>query len=93
MPSGYTLVGTPVVSQGSFDVSNGKWAVGDISIGSTATMSITALVNEMGVLTNIAAIIFADQFDPNIGNNLSTASVGVQISDLIISICPEELLP
>jgi len=85
LPSGYTLVGTPVVSQGSFDVSNGKWAVGDISIGSTATMSITALVNEMGVLTNIAAIIFADQFDPNIGNNLSTASVGVQISDLIIS--------
>ena len=85
LPNGYTLVGTPGTSQGTYNSTSGLWEVGTIAKDASATLTINATVKNSGVFTNTAEIIAAEQFDPNVGNNLASVSVGLQSADLIIT--------
>ncbi|UMB53397.1 Ig-like domain-containing protein [Lutibacter sp. A64] len=78
LPSGYSLstVTAPVASIGTtYDSDSGLWAVGDLTVydntdaasiaATTATLTVTAIINESGNYTNIAEVTDADQKDPN----------------------------
>ncbi|NPA31480.1 MAG: DUF11 domain-containing protein, partial [Chloroflexi bacterium] len=64
LPNGYTYVSsTP--SQGTYDSGTGRWAVGDLANGATATLTITATVNASGNHINTAEVTAVDQGDPD----------------------------
>ncbi len=81
LPTGYTLSPDPnpiTVSQGTYYPSGpntGLWDLGDLVDygdgiappidGSVATLTIRAVVNESGIYTNTAEVVYADQEDPN----------------------------
>jgi uncharacterized repeat protein (TIGR01451 family) len=74
LPAGLNFVEWDA-SQGYYFVSSGYWSVGDLADGDSAWLTITATVNEVGDIENLAAIDFADQHDPVTGNNADTATV------------------
>lgn len=80
LPSGYVFVSANP-SIGTWLSPN--WDIGSLSNGATATMSITAKVNDSGTYANTATITGNDP-DTNQANNTSTATPSVQ-SNLSIS--------
>ena len=81
LPPGVNLVAA-APSQGSF---NGLlWNVGTLANGASAVMRITAQTAALGLLVNNAAV-GADQFDPNLMNNLAQAPITVLRSPGLIS--------
>jgi len=62
-------------SQGWYDVGSGMWAVGDLADGDDATLTISATVNIVSEINNIASVIAADQDDPYTSNNSAMATV------------------
>jgi uncharacterized repeat protein (TIGR01451 family) len=78
LPSGLTYVSaTP--SQGTYTSASGLWDVGGtVAVGATATLAITAKVNQdMGgtTIANTAAITAAGQFDTVAANNQASVSL------------------
>lgn len=71
LPSGYTFISAST-GTGSYNSSTGKWTIGTMNAGATATLTVTAQVNCNGDYTN-TAIISGDNADPVPNNN--TASV------------------
>jgi uncharacterized repeat protein (TIGR01451 family) len=71
---GVTVVGPNTPSQGTFDPTTGVWSVGTLAAGATATLTVTSRVEVLGPITNTAHAA-ADQFDPDLSNNSSTASL------------------
>ncbi|GHB67277.1 hypothetical protein GCM10007390_20730 [Persicitalea jodogahamensis] len=71
LPSGFTLV-SAVPSVGTFTAPN--WNVGNLAVGATPTLAITATVNCSGLYTNIASIA-SDLPDINPNNNKAFAVV------------------
>ncbi|MDY8137907.1 gliding motility-associated C-terminal domain-containing protein, partial [Aquimarina sp. 2201CG5-10] len=70
VPNGYTIVGSPTASQGTYVPGTGVWTVGSINNGSNATLTIVATVNATGTYVNVAEITASDNFDPDsIPNN------------------------
>ncbi|MFZ4394362.1 MAG: ice-binding family protein [Kiritimatiellia bacterium] len=68
LPAGLTyLTNNP----GLYTASNGIWNIGNLAVGSSTTLTITATVNTSVLVTNIAQVWTADQFDPSStpGNN------------------------
>ena len=63
LPSGFTLVGVPTSSAGTYAA--GVWTVGALGSGATQTLTITASVNASGDYTNIAQLTASNQADPN----------------------------
>ncbi len=62
LPAGLTFVSsTP--TQGTYDQGNGNWAVGNIAVGSTASLAIVATVTNAGSKTNTAEVTAANQTD------------------------------
>ena len=74
LPSGYVFVSANP-SVGTWSSPN--WNIGNLSNGATATMSITATVNDSGTYANTASITGNDP-DTNMANNTSTATPAVQ---------------
>ncbi|HEY7427204.1 MAG TPA: DUF11 domain-containing protein [Gemmataceae bacterium] len=73
LPAGVMfLSATP--SQGSFDPGSGHWTIGTLANGATATLQITGMVAAIGPITN-AASVTADEIDPDLANNSSTATI------------------
>ncbi len=73
LPAGTSFVSaTP--SQGDYDQGTGVWTVGSINTGSNATLSLIAIANTPGLITNTAEVLTADQQDPDStpGNNVSS---------------------
>jgi large repetitive protein len=53
LPAGLALVSaTP--SQGTYDAATGAWTVGDLSLSTSATLTLVASVNATGMLVNVA---------------------------------------
>jgi uncharacterized repeat protein (TIGR01451 family) len=73
-PSGVTVVGPNTPSQGTYDPVSGVWSVGTLPVGATATLTVTAQVEVLGPITNTAHA-GADQFDPDLSNNLDAATL------------------
>ncbi|RKN04933.1 DUF11 domain-containing protein, partial [Aquimarina sp. AD1] len=65
VPNGYTIVGTPTVSQGTYTVGTGVWDIGTINTSGTATLTIIATVNATGTYVNVAEVTASDNFDPD----------------------------
>ncbi|TVX99085.1 S-layer homology domain-containing protein [Cohnella terricola] len=84
LPAGLTFVSaTP--SQGSYNSATGVWTIGAVTTTSAASLSLQAEVASPAEQTNIATISHADQFDPNPGNNTSSATVNLQQADLSVT--------
>ena len=73
-PSSLTVVGPNTPSQGTFDSASGVWSVGTLAAGASATLIVIAQVDVLGPITNTASAM-ADQFDPDLSNNTSSASL------------------
>ncbi len=52
-------------SQGAYNVSRGRWTVGTLADGATATLQVVATVNTLGEKINVVEVWSVDQFDPN----------------------------
>ncbi|MEM9643598.1 MAG: DUF11 domain-containing protein [Planctomycetota bacterium] len=64
LPSGMTFV-TSTPSVGTYDPITGRWDLGNIPVGGSATLLIDAIVGTNATTTNVAEIVAADQFDPD----------------------------
>jgi uncharacterized repeat protein (TIGR01451 family) len=74
LPSGFAFGGaTP--SQGTYNPTSGLWTVGTLPNGVTATLTIEVVVAAQSPQTNTASLVHGDQIDPNLSNNVGTASV------------------
>ena len=56
-------------SQGSYSAGSGDWTIGALPVGQTATLSITATVNEAGDFTATASLLSSDRPDPAPANH------------------------
>jgi uncharacterized repeat protein (TIGR01451 family) len=83
MPPGLMVL-TATPSQGSFDAVSGRWAVGTLASGATATLQITGLVVVIGPVTNTASVT-ALQADPDLTNNVSSAAADVLFAGGLLS--------
>jgi uncharacterized repeat protein (TIGR01451 family) len=84
LPAGLSLLlATP--SQGAYSGANGLWTVGQVGIASPATLTLEARVASQAPVTNVATITHSDQFDPQSGNNTSSATETPQQADLRIT--------
>ena len=73
LPSGLNLfVAAP--SCGSYDATQGRWAVGDLATGASATLDMTVRVAAAGTITNTATAA-ATVNDPNPANNTASVSL------------------
>ncbi|MBD2038900.1 DUF11 domain-containing protein [Leptolyngbya sp. FACHB-321] len=70
LPSGVTF-SSATPSQGTYNNVSGRWTVGTIANGSSATLQIAVVVNTSSAVTNTAEVSASDQVDPNStpGNN------------------------
>lgn len=88
--AGLQIVGSPTVSQGTYDVATGVWDIGTVLTGggNTQTLTIQALVLAPAVntipaaRTNIAQITAVAEPDPNPANNRDDATVTPKYADL-----------
>jgi uncharacterized repeat protein (TIGR01451 family) len=74
-------------SAGTYNNGTGLWDIGNLGIGSVATLVVTAQVNSGtagSVITNTARLTAVDQADYNPANNVSSAIIRVQSADLTI---------
>jgi uncharacterized repeat protein (TIGR01451 family) len=87
LPAGLTYLSS-LPSQGSYDDATGVWTVGDLPAvggGSTATLSMTARVDQAGSLTNTATLTASNEPDSNASNNSSGVSLnGNPLADLVV---------
>jgi uncharacterized repeat protein (TIGR01451 family) len=78
VPAGLALVGA-LPSQGTFDAAANRWLVGTLPAGATATLQLAVRVLTVGPFVNTASV-GAEQSDPNLANNQSSAAVvGVRL--------------
>lgn len=75
LPAGFSYV-SHTVSVGTYASGTGLWSVGDLSFGSSATLTITATATVVGTITNTATTA-SSTFDPTPGNNSDSVSVVV----------------
>src|SRR5262249_29251263 len=68
-------------SQGTYNPATGVWTVGTLANGATATLTVTATVNNVRPLRNAAAAD-GDQFDPDPDDNTDAVIVWPQFADL-----------
>jgi len=87
LPSGVSY-DTSSTTQGIYNSSTGRWGVGSLSNGSSATLTIDATV-DLGTggstITNHIDGLSGDQVDPTPGNNLGSAAITVQSTDLTVA--------
>lgn len=73
LPSGYTFV-SALTDTGSYNAGTGVWDIGTLNASTTATLSITAVVNITGDYSNTATIT-GDVIDNEPINNTATISI------------------
>lgn len=86
LPNGLTYV-SGVTTQGAYATSNGKWNVGSLAPGVSATLTLTATVDNGqagATITNTANITGYNQLDVNTTNHRASASIEVRSTDLEI---------
>lgn len=72
LPTGYTYVSSTVTA-GTYNSTTGVWTVGAVANGASATLTVTARVNETGIYANTATISGSEP-DPVPGDNSSTVT-------------------
>lgn len=83
LPAGLSFVSaTPSV--GTYNQFTGVWTIGNLNVGSTATLNILATVTQSGQIVNTATIQ-GNEPDPNPNNNIDSVSLNGQSAELVIS--------
>ncbi|GGU58934.1 hypothetical protein GCM10010274_54770 [Streptomyces lavendofoliae] len=77
---------------GSYDPATGRWTVGDLADGATATLTLRAKATQAGPLTNTATAD-ADETDPRPGNNTDTVTICVENANSCGAECTVDLDP
>ncbi len=79
LPTTLTYVSSSA-TQGTYNYTTGIWTIGNLNVGSTATLSITATVKAgtQGQVIRNTAVTTSAVTDPNSGNNTSSVDVTVQ---------------
>lgn len=75
LPSGYTYISSSTTT-GAYNSSTGKWTIGNMNAGATASLTVTAQVNCNGNYTNTATIT-GDLSDQVSGNNSASVTPNV----------------
>ncbi|WBV61243.1 DUF11 domain-containing protein [Chryseobacterium camelliae] len=75
LPSGYTYISSSTAT-GTYNSSTGKWTIGNMNAGATASLTVTAQVNCNGDYTNTATIT-GDLSDQVPGNNSTSVTPNV----------------
>jgi len=75
LPSGFVYQ-SHSASTGTYSGGSGEWSIGSFNSGSTATLTINAVVNATGIYTN-TAVITGDAIDPVTTNNTASASITI----------------
>ncbi|MFO0807784.1 MAG: SdrD B-like domain-containing protein [Gemmataceae bacterium] len=75
LPAGLTFV-SAAGSQGSYDATTGVWAVGNVAVNGSATLTIQARVIRPGTITNLAQVSAANEPDVD-----STPNNGIPTED------------
>jgi uncharacterized repeat protein (TIGR01451 family) len=84
LPAGYLYVSN-TATIGSYNSSTGIWTIGDMNVGASGTLTVTASVNAIGNYTNIATIT-GNELDTNMVNNTSSVTPNANpVSDLAIT--------
>lgn len=93
LPAGLTFV-SDTASEGSYNPTTGVWTAGTVGTGTVTpvTLTIVAQVATPGAKTNTATVT-ADQYDPNLSNNTSSATVTPQESDLVLTKTVDDSTP
>lgn len=89
LPTGLSFV-SYAASQGTYNTITGVWAVGNVPAGSTATLTIVALVTAPGAITNSAEVIAVDQPDSDSVPNNNDPTEDDQ-DDAVIEAQPADL--
>ncbi len=84
LPAGLAFVGA-LPGEGTYDAALGTWTVGNVANGSSAILTVLAMVETPDTTTNIATITHSDQFDPNPGNNTADTVVTPQQADVVLA--------
>lgn len=87
LPAGLTFSNANT-TLGAYTASNGIWSVGFLNTGAWARLVVTASVDLASggfILTNTAAISFADRPDTNLLNNSASVTVAVRSVDLSVT--------
>ena len=63
LPAGLTYVSDD--GGGAYNSGTGVWTIGNLNVGATATLQITADVDAAGAITNLAQVSLSDQYDPD----------------------------
>jgi uncharacterized repeat protein (TIGR01451 family) len=74
LPAGLGYVSSDP-DQGWYDVTSGIWHIGDLAVGYSVELDITATVNAEGYISNIADIAACDQPDSTTTNNSAMAMI------------------
>jgi uncharacterized repeat protein (TIGR01451 family) len=77
-PAGLQYLSNAVPSQGTYDPTTGIWFVGTMPSGTSAALQVTALVVLPGPIVN-TAMVGADQFDPDLSDQISSTTVLAQL--------------
>jgi uncharacterized repeat protein (TIGR01451 family) len=84
LPSGLAYVSDD--GHGAYDPNLGIWTVGQLGVGSSATLHITATVVSGGEIVNTAQIASSKPLDPNPENDISTVIVNApRLADLAVT--------
>lgn len=72
-------------TKGSYDPNTNVWNLGSLFSGEEQNLFLSGIVKSEGPYLNVAFISAQDQFDPNLDNNLATATIEAQSADLSIN--------
>ncbi len=85
LPTG-VLFDSATLSQGTYDAISGDWFVGSLAAGSSASLTITAVVDSGtggSTITNTVSVEFLSQLDPNTSNNSASVDIVPSGSPLV----------
>ncbi len=74
LPAGVTFV-SYTATQGAYNSTTGIWFVGTMVNGSSVTLSVVVRVTAMGTIVNTVTVVPGNYFDPNLSNNVSSATM------------------
>jgi uncharacterized repeat protein (TIGR01451 family) len=84
LPAGLAYVSSSA-SRGTYTSATGVWSVGAVAVGETVTLQIVAKVTSTAAITNFTQVTAEDQFDPNPGDDQSSATVTPRLADLSLT--------
>ncbi len=83
LPAGLTLV-SDSPSTGTYNTGTGRWTIGALANGGTASLDLVATITQHTAITNTATVA-SDLYDPTPGNNTDNAVVDVPNADLSVT--------